>query len=94
MVLLPELHELSEYRFAAQHALVTKFLDGLGIESLDLAPSFAGESNPQQLWVAPDDAHPNARAHGLIAEFSLGFLEYALRERALEEAAPGEVLRP
>ena len=38
----------------------------------------AGETSTivQQLldWVAPDDAHPNAEAHGLIAEYTLPFL--------------------
>jgi lysophospholipase L1-like esterase len=95
VVLLPELHELADYRFAAQHALVTDFLDGLGIESLDLAPHFASEPDPQRLWVAPDDAHPNARAHRLIADFSLDFLwESALWENAPRENAPREATRP
>ena len=32
-----------------------------------LAPAFAGE-RPESLWVSLDDAHPNAKAHGIIAQ--------------------------
>ena len=74
VVLLPELHALAEYPFARQHALVSAFLEAHGIESLDLAPLFRDEKDPRSLWVARDDAHPNARAHRLIAEYSLPFL--------------------
>ena len=45
-----------------------------GIPNLDLAPRFAGETNPQRLWVAPDDAHPNAVAHRRIADYSFAFI--------------------
>jgi len=74
VVLLPELHELADYAFAKEHALVLKFLRANGIPALDLAPRFAGERDPQSLWVSRDDAHPNARAHRLIAEHSLDFV--------------------
>jgi lysophospholipase L1-like esterase len=74
VVLLPELHELVHYPFAEQHAQVVRFLRDNGIAALDLAPRFADEKNPQSLWVSRDDAHPNARAHRLIASFSRDFL--------------------
>ena len=74
VVLLPELHELVDYTFAREHALVADFLRANGIPVLDLAPSFANETDPTTLWVAPDDAHPNARAHGLIANYTLDFI--------------------
>jgi len=74
VVLLPELHRLDEYPFAREHALVTDFLRSNGIAVLDLAPRFKNEQDPQSLWVARDDAHPNARAHQLIADYSLPFL--------------------
>lgn len=74
VVLLPELHELRNYTFAKEHALVMEFLSELGVPALDLAARFQGESNPQSLWVSRDDAHPNTRAHGLIAEYSLEFI--------------------
>jgi lysophospholipase L1-like esterase len=74
VVVLPELHELVDYTFSAEHRLLTDFLDANGIPFLDLAPSFRGERDPQSLWVSFDDAHPNARAHRLIADYSLAFL--------------------
>jgi len=42
--------------------------------ALDLAPLFAGEAEPTTLWVAPDDAHPNAHAHRMIAAHSADFI--------------------
>lgn len=74
VVLLPELHRLDAYPFAREHALVVDFLRSNGIEVVDLAPRFAAVSAPQSLWVARDDAHPNSRAHQLIADYSLPFL--------------------
>ena len=41
---------------------------------MDLAPHFITETSPLTLWVARDDAHPNAKAHRLIAEYSYPFL--------------------
>lgn len=74
VVLLPELHELADYPFAAEHARVAAVLERLGVPTLDLAPAFGGVEDPRRLWVAADDAHPNARAHRLIAEHSFEFL--------------------
>lgn len=75
VVLLPELHELYEYPFSAEHALVLDHLRSLGIDALDLAPRFAGERDPERLWVASDDAHPNALAHARIADYAAPFIE-------------------
>jgi lysophospholipase L1-like esterase len=73
MVLLPELHELDPYAFEREYALVADSARELGIPVLDLAPRFRGE-DPQSLWVSRDDAHPNARAHALIADYTRDFL--------------------
>ncbi|MBI4403383.1 MAG: SGNH/GDSL hydrolase family protein [Deltaproteobacteria bacterium] len=75
VVLLPELHNLQRYPFRKEHATVLSFLSHLDIEALDLAPFFADQSMPVSLWVARDDAHPNARAHELIARYSLEFIK-------------------
>jgi lysophospholipase L1-like esterase len=75
VVLLPELHELADYAFAREHAVILDFLAGHAIPALDLAPRFAGVSEPTTLWVAPDDAHPNRLAHRMIFEHSLRFIE-------------------
>jgi len=53
------------------------FLRANGIRALDLAPAFANEGDTHSLWVSLDDAHPNARAHRLIADYSLNFLAEA-----------------
>ena len=74
VVLLPELHQLRNYPFAREHALITKFLRENDIPVRDLAPFFRHEEDPHTLWVSSDDAHPNARAHLLIAEYTLDFL--------------------
>jgi lysophospholipase L1-like esterase len=79
VVLLPELHELVDYPFEAEYAAVSNFLEASGIPNLDLSPFFAGERDPQSLWVAPDDAHPNAEAHRRIAEYSFPFISEASR---------------
>jgi len=74
VVLLPELHELVDYAFAEEHRRVGDFLRRHDIDFLDLAPFFASEHDPQSLWVAADDAHPNAEAHRRIAEYSVDFI--------------------
>jgi hypothetical protein len=70
VVILPEFHELADYPFAREHAIVRGFLEASGIPVDDLAPRFSGELDARSLWVAPDDAHPNRRGHALIARHS------------------------
>ena len=74
VVLIPELHTLQDYPFAAEHKLVTDFLRSNDIAVLDLAPLFDDQTEPRRLWVADDDAHANALGHRLIAERSLDFI--------------------
>jgi len=74
VVLLPELHSLQPYTFEAEHRLVVDFLGALGIPALDLAPFFRDQEDPLRLWVALDDAHPNALAHRLIAQYAVDFI--------------------
>lgn len=74
VVLLPELHNLKEYPFKREYAMVSSFLESMGIEHLDLTPRFEGYDNPTNLWVSLDDAHPNATAHRMIADFSEDFV--------------------
>jgi lysophospholipase L1-like esterase len=74
VVMLPELHNLVEYPFAAEYAKVSDFLGANNIAVIDLTDSFAGYEDAVGLWVAPDDAHPNALAHKMIAEYSFDFI--------------------
>ncbi len=48
-----------------------------GIPALDLAVLFQNEEQPISLWVSRDDAHPNARAHAQISQYSQTFLSEA-----------------
>jgi lysophospholipase L1-like esterase len=74
VVLLPDLHELAPYPFTAEHRKVGDVLSKLGVPFLDLAPGFAGIKDSRSLWVAPDDAHPNAKAHAMISELTKNFI--------------------
>ncbi len=74
VVIVPELHDLESYPFTEAHAKVTALLDRLGIQHLDLRRRFPRVRETHRLWVALDDAHPNAEAHRLIAHHSLQFL--------------------
>jgi hypothetical protein len=75
VIMIPELHNLVDYSFSAEYAKVAGFLQDSGIEYIDLTDEFRGYENATELWVARDDAHPNALAHGMIAEYSRGFIE-------------------
>jgi lysophospholipase L1-like esterase len=81
VIMLPELHNLVAYPFSAEYAKVFDFLVANDIAVIDLTESFAGYEDAEGLWVAPDDAHPNALAHGMIAEYSFDFLADAATEQ-------------
>ncbi len=78
VVLLPELHQLINYPFAQEHHMIMDFLKTNGIDALDLAPYFSNCRTPMDLWVAPDDAHPNKKAHRLIAQYVFDFVKKGL----------------
>jgi lysophospholipase L1-like esterase len=74
VIMIPELHNLVEYPFAPEYDKVRGFLEDNDIGVIDLTESFAGYEDAAGLWVALDDAHPNALAHKMIAEYSLEFI--------------------
>ncbi len=76
VVLLPELHRLRDYPFKTEHQLVKDFLEKNHVACLDLAPFFYEKELASKLWVAKDDAHPNAVAHRLIAAACEKFVSY------------------
>ncbi len=84
-VILPELHSLDPYPFGREHEMVAEFLRAHGIPVLDLAPAFRDVAEPHSLWVSLDDAHPNARAHRMIADLTLPFLA----EEVQRDESPG-----
>ena len=67
VVMLPDLHQLNPYPFEAEHSVMKNFFNSHGIESIDLTEDFSPITQPTELWVARDDAHPNAKAHQMIA---------------------------
>jgi lysophospholipase L1-like esterase len=68
LVLLPELHSVGEeYGFQEIYDRVRGAAERAGVKHvLELAPAFAHEE-PESLWVTLGDAHPNAKAHAIIA---------------------------
>lgn len=78
MALLPELHAVGpEYGFREIDDRVSRAAREAGIRHLvRLAPLFA-EEQPESLWVSMDDAHPNAKAHEIIAR---GIFDALVRE--------------
>lgn len=68
LVLLPELHDLrAEAPLRQVYSIVANESRTAGIETLDTWPNFENRT-PRDLWVSPNDAHPNAKAHFIIAE--------------------------
>ncbi len=80
VVMLPELHDLVNYPFSKEYAKVENFLQENEIPVIDLTRDFAGYEDAVGLWVALDDAHPNAKAHRMIAEFSRDFVEQGVSQ--------------
>jgi hypothetical protein len=65
VVLLPELRILQPYPFVPIHSKVRGFFETRGYRVIDALPAF-GNEKPENLHVAKDDAHPNARGHERI----------------------------
>lgn len=78
IVLLPELHATDPYPFGKQYSKVTRSFRRVGYSVFDATPSVVGES-PENLWVAHDDVHPNARGHELIAKYILNSVFHGAR---------------
>jgi len=67
VALLPELHQVgTAYPFGDIHDTIRKLCEAQEVATLDLRNTFAMQSSPS-LWVSAGDAHPNAKAHRLIA---------------------------
>lgn len=75
VVLLPELHTLNPYPFAAIDKEVSSEFIRQGVQVLDTTSAFK-DSVPQDMWVAYDDVHPNSRANALIANDMLKYLNF------------------
>ena len=71
------------YAFGPIHETVRSHAEQLSIPVLDLLPVFSGFSGPE-LWVHPNDQHPNEVAHERAAEALYDFLI----DRRLLDGAP------
>lgn len=79
LVIFPELYRLQgDYPFEAIHRLVKASAAEIGIPALDLLEVFRGH-DARELWVHPQDHHPNEVAHEMAAEA----IETFLKERSL-----------
>ena len=68
LVIIPDLHQQDgAYPFLGVHRAVLDFAAAEGILAVDLLPYFQDTEDLTTLWVSPDDAHPNAAGHRLIA---------------------------
>lgn len=67
VAVLPLIHRLNDHPFTDIHSQITDFCREQGIRVVDMLPVLKGIPD-QELWVHPTDHHPNARAHGLMAE--------------------------
>lgn len=69
VALIPDLRDLRSQPFAAVYDRVRGLAEGFpGARALDLAPAFVPDPDASKFWVSPEDAHPNALAHRLLAD--------------------------
>ncbi|MDP7081571.1 MAG: GDSL-type esterase/lipase family protein [Candidatus Undinarchaeales archaeon] len=67
VAVLPLIYRLDDHPFTDIHGKVTGFCREQGIQVVDMLPVLKGIPD-QELWIHPTDHHPNARAHGMMAE--------------------------
>jgi lysophospholipase L1-like esterase len=81
IIVIPEMHGYEDYPF--QQA--TEFVKTVGWKNnttvIDLLPYFK-DHNPRELWVSPEDPHPNAIGHAIIAR---GIYESMFKDREMFE---------
>jgi lysophospholipase L1-like esterase len=66
VLILPVFYRFDAYPFEEIHASLRGYLESRGIEYVDLLDSFRG-MRYEDLWVHKVDAHPNEKAHAVIA---------------------------
>jgi lysophospholipase L1-like esterase len=76
VLILPVIQDWSAYPFGRIHEAVAEECRALGIPVEDLLPAFRASPLPwKDLRVGPNDEHPNAEGHALIAREALAALE-------------------
>jgi lysophospholipase L1-like esterase len=67
VAVLPELHDVANYRFQRVTDLVRQAAEEDGVAFVDVLPTLKDQPS-SALWVTPPDPHPNALAHKLMAQ--------------------------
>ncbi len=89
-VVLPEFHDFDpDGSFADVYAFVKRTAAEAGAIVVDSVPAFAN-LEPSALWVAPNDVHPNAAGHAVIARAILESVSPELFGGGASAAAGGE----
>jgi lysophospholipase L1-like esterase len=67
VAMTPDVHDLANYRFGFIHDRMRAIASELGVRYIDFLPVL-GKRSPEEIWAMPGDPHPNAIAHGLMAD--------------------------
>ena len=71
---IPEFHQFKDYPFPQVNSfLENDVLVQTSVYYVDLLPYFINET-PEKLWVSPEDPHPNAEGHKIIARSLYKFM--------------------
>jgi lysophospholipase L1-like esterase len=69
IAMIPDVRELDPYPFSLEYGQVKRIFESRkNIEVMDLTSYFDVKAGPEAYWVSLEDAHPNALAHGIIAD--------------------------
>lgn len=78
LAMFPVLSNLDDsYPFSGIHKIVGQFADSLGILFFDLFTNFKSH-NARDLWLHPQDRHPNVTGHIIVAN---GIYQYLIEHR-------------
>jgi lysophospholipase L1-like esterase len=80
IVNIPEMHQFRPYRFAYATDRIRSLAAEGNVPFIDLLAAFSG-TEPESLWVSPEDPHANAEAHSIIAQ---QICDKILNDRMLE----------
>jgi len=67
LAMMPDVHALGAYDVDHIHGMMSDVCEELDVTFVDLYPGFK-HIDPAELWNIPGDPHPNAAAHGIMAE--------------------------
>jgi hypothetical protein len=67
VAIYPTLVELDRYRGKKAHETIRRLCEEIEVQSIDLLDVFEN-TNGRSYWINYLDAHPNARAHRMVAD--------------------------